>query len=166
MKRDSFFFLNVVNRLHLFILAAKTFWKPQTLLRLLHQRPSWACAAAGKAWGAEPAAVCGSVPQLCHWHGSGGNQAVGPAGGKLLFTEQFYFLKGKNTTTCRFSNLRPFIMLKKSNGESTKFYLTTALCSWVMSSPANCLRLSRLTCYFPLAYVDGPQQEDFVGSQS
>lgn len=89
--KEILFFLYAVNRLHLFVSAAKAFWKPQTLLRLLHQGPSWARAAAGEAWGVEPAAVRGSVPQLCHWHWGRGNQAVGPARGKLLLTEQFYF---------------------------------------------------------------------------
>lgn len=48
---------------------------------------------------------------------------------------------------------RPFIMLKKTMLKGLilrQIYLTAALCSSVMSSPANCLRLPRLTCYFLL----------------
>lgn len=48
---------------------------------------------------------------------------------------------------------RPFIMLKKAMLKGLilrQIYLTAALCSSVMSSPANCLRLPRLTCYFLL----------------
>lgn len=126
-----------------FFTAAEALWKPQTLLRPLHQRPSWARAAAGEAGGAEPAAVRGSVPRLCHRQWSRGNQAVGPAGGKRLLTEQILFLLGNHLTTCV---TLPF--------ERTHF-ATNLLdrCSPFLSDviPCQLRSLSSLTCYFPLA---------------
>lgn len=79
-KKNSCF--DLVNRLQLFLLAAEAFWKPQTFLWLLHQWPSWVATTASKTWSVEPAAVCGSVPQLHHWHRGWGNQGACPARGK------------------------------------------------------------------------------------
>lgn len=60
------------------LLTAQAFYKSPTLLWLLHQQQSCTDADACKTGVGEPAAVCGPLPWLCHWHGGWRHQEPRP----------------------------------------------------------------------------------------
>lgn len=61
------------------LLTAQAFCKSPTLLWLLHQQQSCTDTDACKTGGGEPAAVCGPLPWLCHWHRGWRHQEPRPA---------------------------------------------------------------------------------------
>lgn len=61
------------------LLTAQAFCESPTLLWLLHQQQSCTDTDACKTGGGEPAAVCGPLPWLCHWHRGWRHQEPRPA---------------------------------------------------------------------------------------